>query len=318
MNYNYYGVDLWENDVIVHDEFDSDQLDEDESYSWASGITDPQDSNAANWRGWRSNANEQPKNNFQKSLSKMNLTETPDTATNRVMRLVDLCARFIASNMPFELVETFSQPVPEDLQLKITFASFPDNPEDIRLYSCLANGNSDDFARGDQLYNCKNVRNLLQIGGFLHFFDQDSKISTLIVVKGFHLSAEVVPLCNTNSNKTQVFNVAVVCDRKKITSCHCSCSKAGSWCSHIVAVCLSRIHEVSRLRICPQMPHKALYNCLLRSKAPKCRTKSTGIRVLIEVETRSVAKVCPVSHQRTASAGLCLVVQGNPRCFREN
>jgi hypothetical protein len=67
-----------------------------------------------------------------------------------------------------------------------------------------------------------------------------------LFIPGFHLSAEVLPLCNTNPNtnaKSQVLNVAVVCDRKRITSCHCSCSKASSWCSHIVAVCLSRINE---------------------------------------------------------------------------
>jgi hypothetical protein len=71
--------------------------------------------------------------------------------------------------MPFELVESYSQPVPEDLQLKITFASFPDSVEDIRLYSCLANGNSDEFQKGEQFYNNKNVKNILQIGKFYYF-----------------------------------------------------------------------------------------------------------------------------------------------------
>jgi hypothetical protein len=174
MNYNYYGVDMWENDVIANDEFDSDQLDEDESYSWASGITDPQDNCTANWRGWKSLTTD--KASFQSSMSsKMILTETVDTGStgNRVIKLVDLCARYIALNMPFELVETFAQPVPEELQLKITFASFPDNPDDIRLYSCLANGNADDFARGEQLYSSRSVRNILQIGKCHRFPFQD-------------------------------------------------------------------------------------------------------------------------------------------------
>jgi len=39
-------------------------------------------------------------------------------------------------------------------------------------------------------------------------------------------------------------SVAIVCDRKRIISCHCTCSKQSiPWCSHIVAVCLFRILE---------------------------------------------------------------------------
>jgi hypothetical protein len=52
MNYPY-SLDFWDNDAIVQDEFDSDQLDEDESYSFASGITQEQEACAANWRGWK-------------------------------------------------------------------------------------------------------------------------------------------------------------------------------------------------------------------------------------------------------------------------
>jgi hypothetical protein len=175
MNYYQYGVDIWENDMIVNDEFDSDQLDEDESYSWASGITDPQESCTANWRGWKSIDNRQQQQQQHLSIQKGNskiLFESQILANNSasnsyiVLKLVDICARYIALNMPFELVESFSQPVPEDLQLKITFASFPDSVEDIRLYSCLANGNAEEYIKGEQLFNNKNVRNILQIGNY--------------------------------------------------------------------------------------------------------------------------------------------------------
>jgi hypothetical protein len=185
MNYYQYGVDIWENDMIVNDEFDSDQLDEDESYSWASGITDPQEACTANWRGWKNIDNRQQQQQQQQlTIQKVTsrqilydssahlLTSTSNSLgqNNIVLKLVDICARYIALNMPFELVESYSQPVPEDLQLKITFASFPDSVEDIRLYSCLANGNSDEFQKGEQFYNNKNVKNILQIGKFFFFF----------------------------------------------------------------------------------------------------------------------------------------------------
>ena len=39
-------------------------------------------------------------------------------------------------------------------------------------------------------------------------------------------------------------NVAVLCDRKRVVSCTCTCSRQSMiWCSHIVAVCVHRILE---------------------------------------------------------------------------
>lgn len=57
---------------------------------------------------------------------------------------------------------------------------------------------------------------------------------------GFHLSATVVG----PQPRTQ-FNVAVTFDRRRISSCNCTCTSAAYWCSHVVAVCLHRIHCVS-------------------------------------------------------------------------
>lgn len=57
---------------------------------------------------------------------------------------------------------------------------------------------------------------------------------------GFHLSATVV-----GTQPRSQFNVAVTFDRRRISSCNCTCSSAAYWCSHVVAVCLHRIHCVS-------------------------------------------------------------------------
>jgi len=300
---------MWENNNnLENDDFDSDQLDEDESYSWASGITDNQDlaqnggstligcsggsggtggcsSSAANWRDWRSNnlsnndllvnmgVLNRIGNNFGMNVNSSNFNNNNNfingqtnsrpiinSTNSTILSLVDLCAKYIAANLPFELVESFRHPVPEDLQLKITYASFPDNIENIRLYSCLANGCVDEYLRGEQLYHNRCVRKIMQIG--------------------FHLSAQVVissPLgingnsainnntVNNSANSTVFLqnnyrnlnnlsnlagngasslfaSVAIVCDRKRIILCHCTCSKQSiPWCSHIVAVCLFRI-----------------------------------------------------------------------------
>ncbi|KAH8367889.1 hypothetical protein KR084_003898 [Drosophila pseudotakahashii] len=136
-----------------------------------------------------------------------------------VSTLAELAARCVASYIPFELVEHVYPPVPEQLQLRIAFWSFPDNEEDIRLYSCLANSSADEFNRGDSLFRVRAVKDPLQIG--------------------FHLSASV------SQTPRAYFNVAVTFDRRRISSCNCTCTSSAYWCSHVVAVCLHRIH-------CPQ------------------------------------------------------------------
>jgi hypothetical protein len=132
--------------------------------------------------------------------------------------LTELAARCVATFIPFELVEHVYPPVPEQLQLRIAYWSFPENEEDIRLYSCLANSSADEYHRGEQLFKNRAVKDPLQIG--------------------FHLSATVVVAQDQ-------FSVAVTFDRKRISSCNCPCPSSAYWCSHIVAVCLHRIHCVS-------------------------------------------------------------------------
>jgi len=78
--------------------------------------------------------------------------------------LVELSARTVASHIPFEMVERFYPPVPEQLQLRIAFWSFPEHEEDIRLYSCLANGSAEEFQKGERLFKNDSVSDLLQIG----------------------------------------------------------------------------------------------------------------------------------------------------------
>lgn len=84
-----------------------------------------------------------------------------------VHSLTEMCARTVAAHIPFEVVEQMMPPVPEQLQLLIAFWSFPENEEDIRLYSCLANGNADEFLRGENHYKHKSVHDPLQIGMLL-------------------------------------------------------------------------------------------------------------------------------------------------------
>ena len=49
-----------------------------------------------------------------------------------VSSLVELSSQAVACHIPFEMVEHFHQPIPEQLQLRIAFWSFAENEEDIR------------------------------------------------------------------------------------------------------------------------------------------------------------------------------------------
>jgi len=171
----------WE--LVDSDRFsfdDSDRFEEDSLCSW---ISEPE-SLCNNWRGWkRSNFTSNPNpvlNNTGLSSTYTNGCDVPGTgpstsASKRPLEagkikaqlnLVELAAKCVASHIPFEMVERFYPPVPEQLQLRIAFWSFPENEEDIRLYSCLANGSAEEFMKGERL--CKNdcVSETLQIGRF--------------------------------------------------------------------------------------------------------------------------------------------------------
>ena len=87
-----------------------------------------------------------------------------------VNSLLRLASKEVAASIPFELVEnvdSFLPPksdgtphkIPPELQIQIAFWSFPENEEDIRLYSCLANGSDVEFQKGDNLLKMKAVKN---------------------------------------------------------------------------------------------------------------------------------------------------------------
>ncbi|CAF4331863.1 unnamed protein product [Rotaria socialis] len=218
-------------------EIDSDPQMSDSELSWQS-VTDVDSLTATNhWRGWKqqiatsSSIATRTAHNSLPSTNSTSLCFFPSITSNedRIPTLVDLSAKTIARHIPFELVERYNQPeqpVPENLQLKIAFWSFPDGIEDIRLYTCVANGSTDEFTKAEALQQAKAVQNMLQIG--------------------FHLSSQVYDINSiTNINKAtmQYYHVSIIFDRKKITSCHCTCNNPSSWCSHIVAVCLCRIAQ---------------------------------------------------------------------------
>uniref|UniRef100_A0A669ENR6 Zinc finger, SWIM-type containing 8 n=1 Tax=Oreochromis niloticus TaxID=8128 RepID=A0A669ENR6_ORENI len=207
---------------------DSDRFEEDSLCSFISEA----ESLCQNWRGWR------------KQSAGPN-SPTVKIKDGQVIPLVELSAKQVAFHIPFEVVEKVYPPVPEQLQLRIAYWSFPENEEDIRLYSCLANGSPDEFQRGEQLYRIRAVKDPLQIG--------------------FHLSATVV---STQSSQSKgAYNVAVMFDRCRITSCSCTCGAGAKWCAHVVALCLFRIHNASA--VCLRAPVSESLSRLQRDQLQK-------------------------------------------------
>lgn len=142
--------------------------------------------------------------------------------SGKILSLTELATQKVACHIPFGVVEHFDPPVPEQMQCGIAFWSFPQDEEDIKLYTCLANGNADVFGQAEEAISMNCVCDMLQVG--------------------FHLSANVKTI--TDSSEVQdSYRVAITFDRRRITSCSCSCSASTFWCQHAVAVCLQRIRR---------------------------------------------------------------------------
>lgn len=138
----------WEENNEEHLSFDdSDRFEEDSLCSW---VSEPE-SLCGNWRGWKRN-------------SQNGVQFGSDLGEGTVETLIEISARTVAEHFPFETVECKFPQIPEQLQQRIAFWSFPLFEEDIRLYSCLANGSPDKFLEGEQLLKVQAVKDVLQIG----------------------------------------------------------------------------------------------------------------------------------------------------------
>ena len=93
-----------------------------------------------------------------------------ETQQRRPLSLLDLSAQCVAAYIPFQHVEEQSAPIPEPVQLKVVYWSFPRNERDICMYSSLhATVTHNDakrlpFQRGLALLEENAVSEVLQVG----------------------------------------------------------------------------------------------------------------------------------------------------------
>ena len=97
--------------------------------------------------------------------------KTPRVTVRNPESLLDLCARSVATHVPFQRIEERYNRIPEPVQERIVFWSFPRNEREICMYSSLSRipANEDEyrhssFYRGLKLLEQGCVRNVLQVG----------------------------------------------------------------------------------------------------------------------------------------------------------
>lgn len=85
--------------------------------------------------------------------------------------LLDIAAKVVAENIPFQRVEEQFDRIPEPVQSRIVYWSFPRNEKDICMYSSFANYSKENnenqklpFHQGVKLLESGSVDNVLQIG----------------------------------------------------------------------------------------------------------------------------------------------------------
>lgn len=85
------------------------------------------------------------------------------------LSLLDSCAKAVASKIPFQQIEETFTRIPEPVQLRIVYWSFPCEEQEIRMYSSLnspatTQHHKTPFFQGLKLVENKAVSNVLQVG----------------------------------------------------------------------------------------------------------------------------------------------------------
>ncbi|XP_059729486.1 zinc finger SWIM domain-containing protein 6 isoform X2 [Haemorhous mexicanus] len=171
--------------------------------------------------------------------------------------LLDIAARKVAEKWPFQRVEERFERIPEPVQRRIVYWSFPRSEREICMYSSFNTG-AEDPAAGpggaaapggamDAAAAVAADENRLPFRRGIALLDGGCVDNVLQV--GFHLSGTVTEPAMQSEPET-VCNVAISFDRCKITSVTCSCgNKDIFYCAHVVALSLYRIRKPDQVKL---------------------------------------------------------------------
>ncbi|KAM6034278.1 zinc finger SWIM domain-containing protein 6 isoform 2-T2 [Chlamydotis macqueenii] len=172
--------------------------------------------------------------------------------------LLDIAARKVAEKWPFQRVEERFERIPEPVQRRIVYWSFPRSEREICMYSSFNTGAEDPAAAaggaGTAPGGASDVaaavaadENRLPFRRGIALLDGGCVDNVLQV--GFHLSGTVTEPAMQSEPET-VCNVAISFDRCKITSVTCSCgNKDIFYCAHVVALSLYRIRKPDQVKL---------------------------------------------------------------------
>lgn len=179
-----------------------------------------------------------------------NLRRSIKPSSNEVPTLTQLTSQKVAQSFSFETIEELyanmrpGKHFPEGIMIEVLRHCFPDSIENIRLYSCLANGNSSQYSAGENIFLSGAVSDVFQIGYHISAVVKNSNASEHNFNVSRDQNYDFLNICVQGLSPTkQSFDVSMDVDRCRIISCRCSCSKSSIWCQHIVAVCLFRIRR---------------------------------------------------------------------------
>ncbi|XP_039945307.1 zinc finger SWIM domain-containing protein 6 isoform X2 [Hirundo rustica] len=170
--------------------------------------------------------------------------------------LLDIAARKVAEKWPFQRVEERFERIPEPVQRRIVYWSFPRSEREICMYSSFNTGAEDPAAGpggaaapGGAMDTATSAadENRLPFRRGIALLDGGCVDNVLQV--GFHLSGTVTEPAMQSEPET-VCNVAISFDRCKITSVTCSCgNKDIFYCAHVVALSLYRIRKPDQVKL---------------------------------------------------------------------
>uniref|UniRef100_A0A8C1YBT7 Zinc finger SWIM-type containing 6 n=1 Tax=Cyprinus carpio TaxID=7962 RepID=A0A8C1YBT7_CYPCA len=156
--------------------------------------------------------------------------------------LLDIAARKVAEKWPFQRVEERFERIPEPVQRRIVYWSFPRSEREICMYSSFNTGGEESASSGE---NVDETRLPFRRGIAL----LESGCVDNVLQVGFHLSGTVTEPATT-SEPEMVCSVAISFDRCKITSVTCGCgNKDIFYCAHVVALSLYRVRRPEQVKL---------------------------------------------------------------------